>query len=397
MQWVEKYKPKSLKEVVGQQEINKKVLNWYNKWGLGAKALLLYGNTGIGKTAIVHALAAELDYEILELNASDFRNKEQIKNIIGGSSKQASLFKKGKIVLIDEVDGISGKEDYGGMAEVIKCIKESSHRIILTANDPWNSKFSNLRRTCELIQLNELNELIILNVLKKICNDEKIKFNEIALKNLAEISKGDLRAAINDLQSISESKKQIDERDLEFLGDREKKESIFIALKLIFKDKKLDVILNALNNTDLDLDECFLWLDENLPLEYKGEELEKAYDVLAKADVFRGRIRRQQHYRFLIYQNVLMTAGIALSKRYPNKSFINYKRTQRILKLWIANQKYAKRKAIAEKIAKLTHTSTKKAIKDTLPYFKIIFSNRKADNLIKELDLNEEEVEWLSK
>ncbi len=397
MQWVEKYNPTNLKEVVGQQEVIKKVLYWFDNWKPGKKALLLYSRTGCGKTSIAYALASQLDYEILELNASDFRDKEHIKNIIGSSSKQASLFKKAKIILIDEVDGISGREDYGGLSEVIRCIKESSHRIILTANDPWNSKFSSLRRGCELVQLNELDILTILNVLKRICINEKINFSEIALKNLADLSKGDLRAAINDLQSIAETKKQISEKDLEILSVREKKESIFNALKLIFKDKNLDKVLNVLNETDLDLDECFLWLDENLPYEYKGYDLERAYEALAKADVFRGRIKRQQHYRFLVYQNALMTAGVALSKNNTNKSFINYNRTQRILKLWIAKQKYLKRKSIAEKIAAKTHTSLKKTVKDALPYFKIIFKNSKNNNLIKELDLNEEEIEWLSR
>ena len=77
------------------------------------KGVILHGAPGTGKTSLAYAIAFELDAEILELNASDLRNKQKVAEIIGPASRQKSLFKKNKILLIDEVDGISAR-DRGG-------------------------------------------------------------------------------------------------------------------------------------------------------------------------------------------------------------------------------------------------------------------------------------------
>ena len=52
------------------------------------------------------------------------------------------------------------------------------------------------------------------------------------------------------------------------------------------------------------------WIEENIPEEYGKEDLEKAFDMLSRADVFRGRIMRRQYYRFMVYQIAFLTASI---------------------------------------------------------------------------------------
>ena len=179
------------------------------------------------------------------------------------------------------------------------------------------------------------------------------------------------------------------------IGDRDKKDSIFNALKLIFKSKNVEEILRSLDKLDMDLDESFLWLDENIPREYKGFDLVRAYDALSKSDVFNGRIRKSQYYRFLVYRNNLMTAGVALAKKEKYVNWTSYKRTSRIFKLWMAKQKNVRKKAIALKIAKKTHSSVKKVLRDTLPYLQNIL--KKNDDLVTEFNLSEEEIEWLKR
>ena len=122
-------------------------------------------------------------------------------------------------------------------------------------------------------------------------------------------------------------------------------------------------------------------------------------DALSKADVFRGRIRRWQHWRFLVYQNALMTAGVALAKQEKHKQFISYKRSTRILEIWKVSQKNKMKKAIASKIASQTHTSTKQTIKNILPYISVIFKKNKQQTaaLANSFDLDKEEVEFLKK
>jgi len=396
-----KYKPKTTKEIHGQSPAIKLLKNWIlNFKTQKAKAALIYGPTGSGKTSIPYAIANELGLELIEINASDIRNKDQINLKIGSAVKQQSLFSKSKIILVDEVDGIAGRQDFGGMQALTALIDKSTFPIIATATDPWNKKFSTLRKKSLLVQLNILDYKVIELVLKKICIKEKIKYDDKAITALALKTGGDLRAAINDLETLTSGKKELKRDVVDELSDRNKLDSILNALVKIFKTTDPKIAISALDNVNEDLNKSMLWIDENLPKEYKKpEDLARAYDCLSKADVFNRRIRRWQHWRFLVYINALLTAGVAVSKDRKYKEFVAYKPTTRILKLWMAKMKYAKRKAIAQKIADKTHSSAKQVIKDTLPYIQVIFhKNKKESDLIaQELELNNEEVEWLRK
>ncbi|MBS3121691.1 replication factor C large subunit [Candidatus Woesearchaeota archaeon] len=398
--WIRKYQPTSTKDVVGQDNSISAIRNFIKNFKTQRKkAILIYGSSGVGKTCSVYALANELNLEIIEVNASDFRNAELINQTIGQASKQMSLFMKQKIILVDEVDGLSGTKDRGGIQAIISIIESTSFPIICTATNPYDQKLSSLRNKCELAEFSSLNYLIIYEKLSDICKKEGVKFQEHDLKSLARRADGDLRAAINDLQGLVQNKNELEKSDMEQLSERDKKESIIDALVRIFKIKDPKIASMAFNNVEEDTDQLFLWIDENLPKEYtKPEDLARAYNMLSRADVFRGRISRWQHWRFLVYINDLLTAGIAVSKDEKNKEFVSYGPTQRLLKIWRANMKYQQRKAIAEKIASKTHTSVKDTIKSTLPYVQYIMKKNKSSRvkLGEFFELDKEEVEWMS-
>ena len=379
---INEYKPNKLNEIIGQD--TKKILDWINSGR--KKSLLIHGPTGTGKTASVYALAKEFNYEILEMNSSDFRKKEHIKNIAGEASQQQSLFGKKKIILIDEVDGISGRKDFGGLAELNKVIEKSKHPIILTGNEIFDSKFNALRRKSELLEFKAVNYLEIFNLLKTICDEGKVGYSEKELKNLARKNNGDVRASILDLERSIVNKKFVESFD-----ERDYKEKIEDALRLVFKSKDVKVLLNAFSRVDEDLNEILLWLDENLSEEYSDEDLKRAYEKLSKVDVYRGRILRRQYYRFLVYQSALMSVGVGLSKAEKRNGFVEYKRPSRILKMWIAKQRNMKRKSIAEKIAKKTHSSVKNAYKE----FPILVNFLNEDGVANELELDDDEIEFL--
>jgi replication factor C large subunit len=392
MLWTEKYKPSNLKEVYGHNKAVDELKKFITQKKKGC--VMIYGATGNGKTSAVHALAKELEYELLEVNASDTRNKDNINSIIGISSKQMSLFKKGKIILVDEVDGLSGQQDRGGVQALVKVVEETKMPIILVSNDPFSQKLAPLRTKCKTIEFGTLSHVTIFNILQRICDEEKIKYNEETLKDLARRAGGDARGAINDLQILTSIKNTLE--NLDDVGEREQTESITNALRIIFKSRKPENVLWVLDKTDLDLEESLLWIDENLPREYKGQDLINAYEQISRADVFKGRIRRWQHWDFLIYINALLTAGVATAKKEKNGSFVNYRRTGRILKLWQAKMKNAKRDIIAEKLAAATHTSKKRAIQE-LAYLRPIFKKGKGHEIAEQLELSEEEEEWLSR
>ena len=395
---IRKYIPKTEKEIIGQDENLKQLKKFIVNFKLEKKnSALIYGPSGTGKTCCVYAIANEIGFEVIEVNASDFRNAEQINQKVGNAIKQQSLFAKGKIILVDEIDGLSGREDRGGIQAITKLIEYSAFPIILTATNPFDNKFSSLRSKSNMIEFKALDYMSVFNILKKICENEKIKHEDVVLKALSRRAGGDARAAINDLQNLTQGKNELTKESLEELSDRNKTDSIMTALNKIFKTTDLKIAVSAFDNVEEDLNEQLLWIDENLPKEYtKPEELAKAYDMLSKADVFNRRIRRWQHYRFLVYINALITAGIAAAKNEKYKNLVEYKPTGRILKLWWAKQKSMKKKAIAEKIAEKTHSSKKEIIKSTMPYLPIMFKNKEMrGNIISQLDLNDEEVEWL--
>jgi len=147
------------------------------------------------------------------------------------------------------------------------------------------------------------------------------------------------------------------------------------------------------------MDKQLLWLDENLPHEYKNpEDIANAYDCLSKADIYKRRIRRRQYYRFMVYINAFLTAGIATSKEQKYSTPPNYKESKRILKMWISNMKHSKKKSIASKISEKSHSSQKQILKSLIPHLQNMTRNNKfKENLIQEYELDESDVSWLNK
>jgi len=387
-----KYAPQNSAQVFGQQlavsQLKEFIINYKTK---KQKAALLHGPIGVGKTSSVYALANELNYDVLEINSSDLRNAANITTFLDNALGQQSLFFKPKMILIDEVDNISGIKDRGCIPALIKAISNSKFPVIATTNDIYDSKLKPLKKISLEIEFHKLQYKTIAHGLQWVCEQENIKFDEKAINSLSRQVDGDMRAALLDLHQVG---KNLTFNDVLSFSDRKRTESIMNALMIIFKSSSVDNALLALDDLDLDLNEIFLWLDENLPKEYtKPAALAKAYEALSRADVFNGRIRKRQHWRFLVYINNLLTAGISSAKDEKNPSFVKYSPTMRLLKIWQANMKYAKKKDIAVKYAKATHTSTKVAL-EQLPYLQVIFKKGNL-NLAAELDLTAEEVDWL--
>lgn len=396
MLWTLKYRPQIEQIPHETKQIVDFVSNFKKQ---KKKALLLYGPTGTGKTAAVHALARKMNLELVEVNASDYRTAGEIEAKLGVALKQQSLFGGAKLIFVDELDGISGQQDRGGVGAIADLVKEPAFPVILCANDPFDSKFSSLRSKSQMIEFPAVEITKLTALLKNIAEKEKLNVTEDVLKTIARRSGGDLRGAINDLQTLASSK-ELTPEGVNTLSDREKGDTIMNALVKILKSTDPMVAKTALESVGEDVDEAMLWIDENLPKEYTNPaDLARAYNSLSRADVFKGRIRRWQYWRYLVYVYDLMTAGVAVAKDKKSPAFVQYGRTQRILKIWMANNKYAKRKAIAGKLGSATHTSTKKAITSTLPYLRELYSKKHASAglLTQELDLDEEQVEWMGK
>ena len=135
--WAEKYRASCFSEIKGQDLAIDEVRRFFREFPK-KKAVVFHGPAGVGKTSMAYAIAFEMDAEILELNASDLRNRQKIAEIIGPASLQKSLFRKNKIMLVDEVDGISARMDRGGLGELLRILEESRFPVIISVRASQN-------------------------------------------------------------------------------------------------------------------------------------------------------------------------------------------------------------------------------------------------------------------
>jgi replication factor C large subunit len=390
MPWTEKYRPVNFEDIKGQESSLKQIREFVENFKKGRKkAILLNGGPGVGKTTIAHVIANESNSEIFELNASDLRNKKKLDEILKPALEQKSLFSKGKLILVDEVDGITG-QDRGGVTELIRLIQDSYFPIIMTANDAWAKKLSPLRKKVEMVDLKPINTNTIIDVLMDILRKESLFLNQNILRSIAERAQGDLRASINDLQAASRMR---DPSSMTF-DSRNKKIDIFHALKKVLQKRPNDEMLRIYDGVDMNIDEIILWAEENIPIEYSGTELARAMDLLSKVDVFRGRIFRKQYWRFLAYENIFLSYGISSAKKKEINKFTSYKKPSRILKIWLNNQRTLKKKSICIKYASHVHVGIKRAQREFPIIKEIINSN---PSIAKELKLSVEEIDYLKK
>lgn len=398
--WIKKYAPKNSAEIINQTEAVQKIKEFLIKFpNINKKALLLYGPPGVGKTSSVYAIAREMNYEVVEMNASDVRSARKVHQILDEAIKGKPFFHKGRIILIDEVDGMSGKEDRGGLGALINIVGESKWPIIFTANDPWDPKFKKLRDICELVEFKKLSTLDIYKALKRIAISEKLDVDDNVLRILAERSQGDLRSAINDLQTLANLGRKITIKDLDILGYREREITIFQALGQMFKASTITSATIPFSNVDMDPKEIEPWIEENISNEYeKIDEIFKAYDWMSKADVFYSRIFRRQYWGLLKYYTTLMYAGVALAKKERYKKFTRYKMPEYIRKLSMTKDLREHMEKIAMDLKPKLHASTKR-IREI--YFNtLIYLFRKKPELAKKyaeiLGLKQSEITYLS-
>ncbi|MFT4313080.1 MAG: replication factor C large subunit [Candidatus Woesearchaeota archaeon] len=389
--------PKSTTEIVGRDKEITILKNFVQNYATQQKkSLFLCGPSGSGKTSIVQALAEELSYEFFEINASDVRNKDQLQEKLLPALTQQSFFFQGKIILVDEVDGISGTYDRGGVQELVKLCAKSAFPIIFTANDVSHKKIAPLLKKSLILPFDKLSVADTVKILERIKTEKSYSLTPQILKTIAISSDGDIRAAINDVFLLSHSENV--EEDLSLLTQRNRTAQMEEVIQILYKTTDGRVAKEALNTLSEDVDKQLLWLEYNTAFEYtKPKDLARAYGVLAKAQVYLSRIRRNQEWRFLVYVFDLLSLGISSAKDEPYMKRTTIKQSSRPLKIWQINMATAKRKVIAQKIAEKTHCSTKRAYNDVDFYKKMIQNPIFATHIQSYLDLEDDEIAWLKK
>ena len=308
--WVEKYRPKSLADIIGNRDTVRRMLEWARDWDASKPPLLLFGKPGIGKTSSAYALANDMNWEVVELNASDQRTKGIIEKIAGSTATTMSLLgSQRKLILLDEADNLHGTADQGGARAIISVIKSSKQPIILIANDKYGVA-KEIKALCEPLQFRALQARSIVPHLKYICSAENKTCSENALMQIAESAGGDMRAAVNMLFAAGSGSENVSEESVSTAA-KDQRSTIFELVGGILRggeDRRLMEMSYDLSDTP---DTVEQWIEGALPQISTLRGRSDAYGFLAQSDIYLGRTYLRQYYTLWKYATALMIIGTA--------------------------------------------------------------------------------------
>ncbi len=297
--WSEKYRPKNILDLIGNEDARNSFVEWLTKWKKGTKPILLVGPPGIGKTTLANLAAKQFDYDLISLNASDVRSKKNIQEILSPVLGNETIFGT-PMIFIDEVDGIHGRADYGGTEAIIKILKESTVPIVLAANSDLSDKMKSIKKNTRVIQFRPLSPRLLRFYLNKILQLENGKISSDSLMKLVAESKGDIRSMINFAQALVTGFNPPTEKSFESLDIEE-------SINTFYKANSIDEARSILYSLRIDPREKInAFYSSVIGSSISTDDMQRFLQIISTADMLYGKIMKTQQWRLLRYLDAIL-------------------------------------------------------------------------------------------
>ena len=385
MMWSEKYRPQKFMDLIGNEDARKFFAEWFEKWKKGVKPLLLIGPPGIGKTTLAHLAGKNFGYDMISLNASDVRNKKNIQEILEPVLGNQTVLGK-PMIFVDEVDGVHGRSDYGGVEALINILKEPTVPIILAANNDISDKMKKIKKVVKTITLRPLPPRLLRLYLNMVLEKENAQINPGRLIKLVLESNGDIRSMLNSAQALVTGFEPSTERTFETLNVEE-------GINAFYKAQSIDEARAVLYSMRIDPREKInAFYSSIITSSISNSEMKNFLQIISEADILYGRIMKTQEWRLLRYLDSII---LGLYKKDTAVRYSKYNLSWQILnRLRWDGSKF---KSIASNFSKKLHISSSIFATFYLPYILFCMKN---DSLELEFDeayteLIEKEIEQL--
>lgn len=408
MDWTEKYRPRTLDDVIGNPTPVKQLRDWANSWSRGIpskRAVVLIGSPGIGKTSSALALANEMGWNCVEMNASDQRTGAEIERIAIKGSRFNTFGDDGsygdaskgyrKLIILDEADNLFGKADKGAMPIIDVLIKTTLQPVILIANDYYalSQKSSTVRNETLQITFKKASVSSVAKALSKIASNEGVEVDSEAMNIIATNAGGDMRAAVRNLESLSLGQIRVTSEMAAGLSKRDKDADMFTFVNSVFHSKDAFESRRMFDTEDIDPREAVIWINDNIPVKYRDRgDMVRGFEKMSRADLYMARGSKAA----IGYAKDMMTAGVATARfrdSYPGPiSFPPF-----LKKMSASKSIRSIRNSTVLKLADMMHTSVKRVDLDILPSIKLIvtFDHEFASHLVESAKLEPSEIGFL--